>query len=87
MIALTASNTETCTMAIALTVIGGAGSRDTTSAALAFASVTTSARAAGATTDSSIATRTPRHALMRPRLVFMVAPPWLPSTPRSFGER
>ena len=61
MIALTASNTETCTMAMALTVMGGAGIRDTMSAARAFASVTTSARASGATTDSSIATRTQRH--------------------------
>ena len=43
--------------------------------------------AAGAPTNNSIAARTPRHALMRQWLVFMVAPPWLPSTPCSFGER
>ena len=71
MIALTASNTETWTMAIVLTVMGVAGILDAMSAALAFASVTTSARASGATTDSSIAARTPRYGL-----VFMVAPPW-----------
>ena len=47
MTALTASNTETWTMAIIRTVMGGAGMRDTISAALAFASVTTSARAPG----------------------------------------
>ena len=40
---LTASKTETCTMAIILTVMGGAGMRDTMSAAFAFASVTMSA--------------------------------------------
>ena len=87
MIVLTASKTETCTMAIILTVMGGAGMRDTMSAAFAFASVTMSAWATGATTDSSIAARTQRHALIRQRLVFMVTPPWSPSTPHPFGER
>ena len=49
MIALTASKTETWTMAIVLHRDGRwPGSRDATSAAFAFASVTTSAWAPGA---------------------------------------
>jgi hypothetical protein len=44
-IEFTASNTESCVIAIALTACGVACSFDAISAALAFASVTTSARA------------------------------------------
>jgi hypothetical protein len=60
--ALTASNTETWTMAIIRTVTGGAGSRETTSAAFAFASVTTSARANGTPARMTVAARSPIHA-------------------------
>ena len=44
------------------TVTGGAGSRETTSAAFAFASVTTSARANGTPARMTVAARSPIHA-------------------------
>src|SRR5262245_51884167 len=73
-IALTASKTETCTMAIALTAMGVDGCRETMAAAFSFASVTTSARAHGAPANASAATR---QSAMRSnlRLVFISCPP------------
>src|SRR5262249_55357862 len=56
-IALTASKTETCTMAIIRTAMGADGCRETMAAAFSFASVTTSARAHGAPASASAATR------------------------------
>src|SRR5687767_11582918 len=61
-IALTASKTETWTMAIVLTAGGVPGSFDAISAAFAFASVTTSAWAPAAT--ASITTRSPIHVVI-----------------------
>src|SRR5688572_8710716 len=68
-IALTASNTETWTMAIILTAMGVAGCLDATSAAFAFASVTTSAWARG--TPASITAARSQHALIFQRVVVM----------------
>ena len=75
MIVLTASKTETCTMAIILTVKGGAGMRDTTSAAFAFASVTMSAWTTGAPARITTA-RPPIAGLMSPRMFFMSPAPF-----------
>ena len=69
--ALTASKTETCTMAIVLTAMGVAGFRDAMSAAFAFASVTTSARAYDATERIAKA-KSPIRAFVRKPLIFMV---------------
>ena len=62
-------------MAIILTVMGGAGIRDTMSAAFAFASVTMSAWATGAPARITTA-RTPIAALMSPHMVFMSPAPF-----------
>src|ERR1035441_8180806 len=78
-IALTASNTETWTMAIVRTAIGVTGCLDAMSAAFAFASVTTSASALAAP-RSITAARTEMQALIGRRLGFMSAPTYRPNT-------